>query len=201
MANVITRKGQMVQDPPLIQKLLNDPRAGWIWLPLRVWLGWQWVEASLHKLADPKWMQTGVALKGFWAAAVAAPNGKPVISFDWYRGFIQFLLNTQSYTWFAKLVAVGEFAIGVALIIGAFTGVAAFFGGLMNWNFMMAGSASTNPLLFLIAVGLILAWKVAGTIGADYFLLKWIGTPWRGAPVDNTTAIPSRASQVASAGK
>ena len=42
---------------------------------------------------------------------------------------------------------------------------------------MMAGSASTNPLLFVAAVGLILAWKVSGYIGADFFLLRWIGAP------------------------
>ena len=68
--------------------------------------------------------------------------------------------------------------VGIALILGAFTGIAAFFGALMNWNFMLAGSASTNPVLFLVALGLIMAWKVAGYIGADYFLLPWIGTPW-----------------------
>jgi thiosulfate dehydrogenase [quinone] large subunit len=77
-------------------------------------------------------------------------------------------------------VAYGEVLIGIALIIGAFTGIAAFFGGFMNFNFMLAGSASTNPMLFAIAVALILAWKVAGYIGADYFLLRFIGTPWRG---------------------
>ena len=35
--------------------------------------------------------------------------------------------------------------IGIALILGAFTGVAAFAGGFMNWNFIMAGTGSTNP--------------------------------------------------------
>jgi thiosulfate dehydrogenase [quinone] large subunit len=89
------------------------------------------------------------------------------------------LLDAQAWTWFAKLVAYGELLIGIALIIGAFTGIAAFFGAFMNWNFMLAGSASTNPLLFLIAVGLILAWKVAGYLGADYFLLRWVGVPWQ----------------------
>ena len=43
-----------------------------------------------------------------------------------------------------------------------------------------AGSASTNPMLFTIAIGLILAWKVAGYIGVDYYLLPALGTPWRG---------------------
>ena len=27
-----------------------------------------------------------------------------MVSFDWYRDFLQFLLDTQAYTWFAKLV-------------------------------------------------------------------------------------------------
>ena len=185
MASVMTRKGQVVQDPPLIQKLLNDRWAGLLWLPVRLWLGYQWIQASLHKLSDPKWMQTGEALKGFWLNAVKVPQtGQPPIAFDWYRSFLQMMLNAQAYTWFAKLVSVGEFMVGVALILGAFTGIAAIFGGLMNWNFMMAGSASTNPLLFVAAVGLILAWKVSGTIGVDFFLLRWIGTPWRGVGVD-----------------
>ena len=44
---------------------------------------------------------------------------------------------------------------------------------------MLAGTASTNPVLFLAAILLIAAWKVAGFIGADYFILQWIGIPWR----------------------
>jgi thiosulfate dehydrogenase [quinone] large subunit len=79
----------------------------------------------------------------------------------------------------------GELLIGIALIVGAFSGIAAFFGGFMNWNFMMAGSASSNPMLFAVAVGLILAWKVSGYIGVDFFLLRWLGTPWSSEPVQN----------------
>jgi thiosulfate dehydrogenase [quinone] large subunit len=181
MSEVITRKGEIVQDPPLIHTLLNDRRASLLWLPLRIWLGYQWFEAALHKVQNPAWTQTGEALKGFWSSAVAIPeSGKPAITFDWYRSFLQAMLDAQAYTWFAKLVAYGELLIGIALILGAFTGIAAFFGGFMNWNFMMAGSASTNPLLFVAAVSLILAWKVSGYLGADYVLLRFLGTPWHG---------------------
>jgi thiosulfate dehydrogenase [quinone] large subunit len=124
-------------------------------------------------------MQGGEALRGFWTNAVQVPaEGRPPIAFGWYRGFIEFLLNTESYTWFAKLVAVGELLIGVALIIGAFVGIAAFFGAVLNFNFIMAGSASSNGLLLVAAFALVLAWKIAGYIGADYFLLRWLGVPW-----------------------
>lgn len=76
-------------------------------------------------------------------------------------------------------MAYAELLIGIALIVGAFTGIAAFFGAFMNWNFIMAGTASSNALLLVAAVILILGWKVAGYIGADYFLLRHLGTPWR----------------------
>jgi thiosulfate dehydrogenase [quinone] large subunit len=193
MSSVVTRKGEVVQDPPFVTKFLSDPRAAWLFLPLRIWLGYQWVDASMHKITNPAWVVTGQALKGFWTSAVAIPaTGKPAITFDWYRAFLQFMLDAQAYTWFAKLVAYGEFLIGIGLILGAFTGIAAFFGGLMNWNFMMAGSASTNPLLFVAAVAIILGWKVAGYIGADYFLLRFIGTPWRGKPVTEAQPVAAR---------
>ena len=177
--SAMIQRGRIIQDPGVIRTLFNDPRVAIFWLAVRVWLGYQWIEAALHKVEDPAWTVTGEALKGFWTRAAAIPaEGRPLITFDWYRSFIQFLLDTNAYTWFAKLVAYGELLIGIGLILGAFTGFAAFFGALMNWNFMMAGSASSNPLLFVAALGLVMAWKIAGYAGLDYFLLPLIGTPW-----------------------
>ncbi|HTX89813.1 MAG TPA: DoxX family protein [Anaerolineales bacterium] len=180
MVNVVTtRKGQEVQNPSFISKLFNHPLAGLIWLPIRVWIGWQWLEASLHKFSSPAWMQTGLALKGFWAGAVAIPaTGTAPIHYAWYRAFLQMLLNAHAYTWFAKLVPVGEFLVGVCLILGIFTGFSAFMGGFMNFNFMMAGSASVNPMFFALSVLLVLGWKISGYFGADYFLVPWIGSLW-----------------------
>src|SRR5574337_1394446 len=172
---------EIYEDPQFVRILFSTPRFAWLWIVVRVWLGWQWIEASLHKIGDAAWVGGGAALKGYWEHAVAIPPApaRPAITFDWYRSFLQYLLDIHAYTWFAKLVAYGELLVGIALVVGAFVGIAAFFGGLMNWNFMMAGSASTNPLLFLAAILLILAWKVAGYYGLDYYLLPVLGTPWR----------------------
>ena len=170
---------RVIDEPGFVKTLLNDPRASVIWVIIRVWLGWQWVDAATSKIGNPAWTETGAALRGYWTNAVAIPEtGRPAITFDWYRSFIQSMLDAEAYVWFAKVVAYGELLVGIALIVGAFVGISAFFAGFMNWNFMMAGTASTNPLLFVAAVLLILAWKVAGYIGLDYFLLPWLGTPW-----------------------
>lgn len=188
------QKGRHIQDPPFARWLLGDSRAGWLWLIPRVWLGYMWLQAGIGKLSNPGWTVTGEALKGFWTAAVAVPAaGRPPIAFDWYRALIQSLLDAGAYAWFAKLVVAGELSVGVALVLGAFTGIAAFMGGFMNWNYMMAGSASVNPVYFVVAVGLILAWKVAGSIGLDHFLLPLLGTPWssnaRGDPVPHVETV------------
>ncbi len=179
MASVVTRKQTVVENPPIARFLFDDTRMAIVWLIVRLYLGYQWIEAGLHKLEDPAWTQTGLALKGFWAKAVAVPQGgKSVVAFDWYRSFLQGMLNGGHYTWFAKLVTLGELAIGIGLIVGAFVGLAAFFGVVMNWNFIMAGSASTNGFLLVLAVLLVLAWKVAGYYGLDRVLLPILGTPW-----------------------
>ena len=171
--------GRVIEDPPIARFLFSDVRAAWLWLPLRIWLGYQWVEAALHKVGNPAWVETGAALRGFWTNAIQVPaEGRPPIAFDWYRSFIAFMLENEWYAWFGKLVAYGELLVGVALILGAFVGIAAFFGALMNWNFIMAGAASTNGLLLVVAVALMLAWKVAGYIGVDFFVLRWVGVPW-----------------------
>lgn len=185
MNAVTNRKNQVFQDPPLARFLFADPRAAWLWLLVRLWVGYKWIDAGLHKVTDPAWTQTGESILGFWTRAVAIPEtGRPAISFDWYRSFLQLMIDMDLQYVMGPVIAYGELLIGVALVLGIFTGIAAFFGGFLNWNFMMAGTASTNPVLFALAILLILAWKVAGYIGVDYFLLPMLGTPWRTKVVD-----------------
>ncbi len=184
-----------VREPPIVWRLFHTSSFAWLWLILRVWLGVQWLQSGLGKLGNPAWMQGGAALKGFWENAVRVPEtGRPPIAFDWYRDFINFMLQNGWYTWFAPLVVIGETLVGIALIIGMLTGIAAFFGGLMNWNFIMAGTASTNALLFAFAILLMLAWRVAGWYGVDRWLLPKLGTPWGEVSVREGDAPGDRAT-------
>ena len=168
-----------IEGPAFTRFLFGNTRAGLFWLPIRLFVGFTWLEAGYHKFSGTGWMDGGAALKGFWTAAVAVPEkGSPAITYDWYRSFIQTLLDNQAYTWFAPLIAFGEMAVGLGLLLGALTGIAAFFGALMNMSFLLAGSASSNPVMFTLAIGLMLAWKVAGYYGLDRYILPLLGTPW-----------------------
>ena len=54
------------------------------------------------------------------------------IASNWYRSFTNALLRGVHYTWFAQLATIGELGIGIALLVGAFTAIAACVGGVLN---------------------------------------------------------------------
>jgi len=180
-----------IEGPAFARFLFGNSRAGLVWLPIRLFLGFAWLEAGIHKATGPGWLDGGAALKGYWTAAVAVSDtGKGQITYDWYREFITFLLNGGHYSWFAPLIVAGEIAVGLGLIFGILTGFAAFFGAFMNMSYLLAGSASTNPVLFALAVGVMMAWKVAGYYGVDRWLLPVLGTPWAPGTLPGQASAP-----------
>src|SRR4051812_33589412 len=94
-------------------------------LPMRFFVRRGILAAGEHKLGDDAWMKGGSALKGYWTSAVTIPEtGSPKITYDWYRNFLQYMLDHEWYTWFAKVIALGETLIGLGLLLGALVGVA-----------------------------------------------------------------------------
>jgi len=176
---IVTPQGDVtLHNPPLVHTLFSTTTFAWLWAIVRIYLGYEWIKASLPKLGDPAWVTTGEALKKFWFSALEmSPDGRPKIAYGWYRDFISYMLDNGWYTWFAKLVAYGELLVGIALILGAFVGIAAFLSAFMSWNYVMAGSASINAMMLTLAILLIIAWKVAGWYGLDRYLLPLISRP------------------------
>lgn len=168
-----------IPEPRLALFVFSDTRFSWVWLVLRLYVGYEWVMAGWGKVMSPAWVgpQAGSALQGFLSGALKLAGGShPAVS-GWY---VNFITNgpLAHPVLFSYLVTYGELAVGIGLILGAFTGIAAFFGILMNFNYLFAGAVSINPLLLLIQLFLILAWRNAGWIGFDRFLLPALTVPW-----------------------
>ena len=166
-----------LQNPRFVNAIFGATELSWIWLIARVYIGWNWLEAGWHKVTNDAWMNGGTTLEGFWQRAIVVPEqGRPAISYDWY---LEFMLDHGWTEWFGPLIAVGETLVGIGLLLGLFTGIAAFFGAVMNWNFMLAGTASINPVLGLIGIWVMIAWKTSGWWGLDRFLLPRLCAPWQ----------------------
>jgi len=167
-----------IEDPPIAQTLFADTRFAWFWLIVRVYTGYQWLMAGLEKFSSSAWVgsQAGTGLGGFIKGAVGKAAGDHPSVFGWYGTFLSTLVLPHLAIW-SYLITFGEIAVGLGLIVGCLTGVAAFFGGMMNANYLMAGTVSSNPLLFIFATWLVLAWKVAGYYGIDFVLLPALGVP------------------------
>lgn len=170
---------ERLSDPPVAESLFDEVRWSWIWLILRLYLGWIWLTAGLRKLGNPAWTgeNAGAALTGFVQGALERTEGANPDVQGWYAWFLQNIVLPNAAFW-GYLVTIGEILVGIALIVGIFTGIAAFFGSLMNFSYLLAGAVSTNPILLAIAILLILAWKTAGWWGLDRWVLPALGTPW-----------------------
>lgn len=173
-----------IPEPALSRFLFADTRFAWFWLLARLYVGWQWLQAGREKFGNPAWTgpAAGTALQGFLHGALQKAAGtNPDVS-GWYAAFIQNVALPHSVL-ISYLVTYGELAVGIALILGIFTGIAAFFGTFMNLNYLFAGTVSVNPLLLLIQLFLILAWRSAGWYGLDRYLLPALGTPWQSGKI------------------
>ena len=171
---------QRLEEPPVAKFLFGDTRFAWFWLILRLYVGWQWLQAGYEKLTNPAWIgsSAGTGIAGFVKGALAKTTGDHPAVQNWYGGFLQSLVLPNPVFW-SYVITFGELLVGVALVLGIFTGLAAFFGGFMNVNYLLAGTVSTNPLLFVFATWIVLAWRIAGWWGLDRWILPALARPFR----------------------
>lgn len=194
-----TSKGRIVafEDSPFARALFGDVRWAWIWLIIRLYAGYEWLSAGLGKINSPAWTGStaGSALAGFVKGALTKSTGSHPDVQSWYAAFLNGVVLPHVAVW-GYVIALGETLVGIALIIGLFTGIAAFFGSFMNMNYLLAGTVSTNPILLILAIFLVLAWKTAGWWGLDRWVLSALGTPWRPGVIFSTRTNESSATKV-----
>ncbi len=154
--------------------LRNHVAARWIMTVLRVWLGWQWVSAAAEKIGSPVWTgsKAGVAITGFLQHAVSLSQGPHPGVQGWYAGFIRGVALPDA-AFFSYLVSWGELLVGLALILGVFTTFAALMGAVMNTAYLLAGTSSSNPVMLIIEVFVMVAGFNAAVYGLDYWIIPW----------------------------
>ncbi len=182
-----------IPEPPIARFFFADTRMAWLWLIVRLYVGYQWISAGFEKLTGYSlfgeaqkggaWIFSGhdsAAMAGFVSGALKLSTGAHPSVQGWYAWFLQSLVLPNA-AFFAYVITFGEILVGLGLIFGCLTGIAAFFGVFMNLNFMLAGAVSINPVIGALALFLILAWRVAGYWGLDRYVLPILGTPWTGS--------------------
>ncbi|RDU35640.1 Crp/Fnr family transcriptional regulator [Neobacillus piezotolerans] len=135
---------------------------------LRIYLGYAWITAGYHKLTG------GFDATGFLKGAAAKPvQGPDGIVYGWYVDFLN-AFAIPNADLFNVLIPWGEFLVGLGLILGCLTSAAMFFGLVMNFSFMLAGTVSHNPTDILMGFIILAAGANAGKYGLDRYVLPFI---------------------------
>lgn len=123
----------------LRHRLRTDPRLhqpGWFLLPLRLFLGVTFLYAGASKLFDPNYLDAASPL-GVKKQMLRAAAGSPISA----------LVNASAAhaTTTGLLIAFGELAVGLGLLLGLLTRLSAAGGVLLALSFFLTVSWQTTP--------------------------------------------------------
>jgi len=164
-ANVVT---SVIGEPakrtnlPVWESLKASRLAAPVWTAMRVWLGVMWIQAGSAKLWGAEAAgfihNNGAGVAGF------ATHGTP--AYSWWGSFLHGFVVPNAGA-IGALVAVGEFAIGVALVAGLFTRIAALSSLALLFTYVMSGTASVCAFYAAIAIVIMVMWRTSSWIGVD----------------------------------
>ncbi len=141
----------------------NKGASGILFL-IRLFLGYQWITAGWTKITG------GFDANGFLQGAVAGASGEHPAVQGWWATFLEGVA-IPNVDFFNVLIPWGEFLVGLGLILGTFTTLAAFMGVVMNFAFLFSGTTSTNPMMVILGMLLLIAGYNAAKIGIDRWLI------------------------------
>ncbi len=154
----------------MVKWLRENKAAAVVLTIMRLYLGITWMTAGFGKLSGGNFDASGY-LKNAIANPVTGPEGNVL-----YGGYVTFLeaLALPNVELFNFIVPVGEFLIGLGLILGCLTTAAAFFGIVMNYAFFLAGTVSSNPVDLFLGALILFAGYNAGQYGLDRWVIPFI---------------------------
>ena len=136
---------------------------------VRIVLGYKWITSAWGKVTTG-----GFDATGYLTNAINNPVAKgDEVLYPVYNAFIEHIALPMVDV-INVIIPWGELLVGIGLITGILTLPAVFFGLLMNFMFLFAGTISTNPLMVLLGFIILLAAGNAGKFGGDYFVTPWL---------------------------
>lgn len=146
---------------PLWETLKTSKLAAPVWTAMRIWLGIMWIQAGSAKIwgaESAAFIHSGTGVAGF------AAHGTP--AYSWWGSFLHSFVVPNAGA-LGVLIAVCEFAIGVALVAGLFTRLAALGSLALLFTYVMSGTASVCAFYALFAIVILLMWRTSSWIGLD----------------------------------
>jgi thiosulfate dehydrogenase [quinone] large subunit len=132
------------------------------WLAMRFWLGIMWAQAGWSKL----WGAENAYFLHNHGVGVASFASHGVPAYSWWGSFLlDFVVPNAS--WIGVLVAVAEFCVGIALVLGLFTRLAALGSLVLLFTYVMSGTASVCAFYGLFAIVILATWRTSSWIGVD----------------------------------
>lgn len=175
--------------PPQRGPLPSDwsRQVGWVLLPLRAFLGFTFVYAGLSKIADPSFLDDSDPTS-LHSTIVAVRGGSPIGSM---------LGPIESHaTLFGVIIAIGETAIGLGLLTGLLTRIAAAGGIVLSLGLWLTVSWNAEPwytgadLAYAFALSPLLLGGAGGVLALDAWLAdvtaRHAGEPGGTASADRT---------------
>lgn len=150
-----------------VQFLRENKVASGILFFIRLYLGYQWITAGWTKITG------GFDANGYLQGAVANASGEHPAVQDWWAAFLEGVA-IPNVELFNVLVPWGEFMVGLGLILGTFTTFAALMGMIMNFAFLFSGTTSTNPMMVILGMLILIAGYNAAKIGLDRWVLPFV---------------------------
>ncbi|MCA0173292.1 DoxX family protein [Bacillus sp. RAR_GA_16] len=144
----------------------NKGAAGILFL-IRLFLGYEWLTAGWAKITN------GFDANGFLQGAVASASGEHPAVQGWWASFIE-SVAIPNVDFFNVLIPWGEFLVGLGLMLGTLTTLAAFMGIIMNFAFLFSGTTSTNPMMVILGTLILIAGFNAAKIGLDRWVIPFM---------------------------
>jgi thiosulfate dehydrogenase [quinone] large subunit len=142
--------------------LRDSKYASIAWLAVRVWIGIMWFQAGWSKVfgaENPSFLHNN-------GAGVAGFAGHGVPAYSWW-GSIMHSFVVPNASWIAVIVAFGELAIGLGLVVGFLTRTAAIASLVLLLTYIMSGTAGVTGFYAFCALIVLATWRTSTWIGID----------------------------------